>query len=112
MKEIRIDQKPLSINEAWQGKRFKTSKYKRYERDLLLQLPKKITIPKMISIHFHFGFSNKLSDIDNPVKPLLDILQKKYGFNDSQVYELQVTKTITEKGKDFIRIWIDSVIPF
>lgn len=31
----RIDIKTLSVNEAWQGKRFKTEKYKLYQNTLL-----------------------------------------------------------------------------
>ena len=27
-KIVRIEMKPLSVNEAWQGKRYKTEKYK------------------------------------------------------------------------------------
>ena len=37
--------KPLSINECFKGRRFKTDKYKRYERELLLILPA-LKVPK------------------------------------------------------------------
>jgi len=37
---MRINYKPLSVNEAWQGKRFKTKAYKDYEKSLMLLLPK------------------------------------------------------------------------
>lgn len=94
--------KPLSINEAFQGRRFKTPKYKKYERDVLLLLPN-LDIPKEpLKITFTFGFSNKQSDIDNPVKTIMDIMQKKWGFNDSQVYELNLKKVIVHKGKEYI----------
>lgn len=99
--------KPLSVNEVWQGKRFKTTAYKNYERSMLLLLPN-IIIPKAkIKIYFEFGFSNPQSDIDNPVKPILDILQKKYKFNDSQVYEMNVKKEIVKKGSEYIKIEIE-----
>ena len=59
---VRIDMKPLSVNEAWQGKRYKTEEYKQYENTLLWLLPK-IKIPEPpYEIHFRFGFSNSLSD--------------------------------------------------
>ena len=42
---VHIDIKPLSVNEAWQGRRYKTPKYKQYQETLLWLLPK-IKIPK------------------------------------------------------------------
>ena len=38
---MKINIKPLSVNKAWQGKRFKTKKYKAFETELLLKLPHK-----------------------------------------------------------------------
>jgi Holliday junction resolvase RusA-like endonuclease len=94
--------KPLSVNRAWQGKRFKTPIYKKYEHALMVLLPRLNVPSTKLAIDITFGFSNKGSDIDNPLKPFLDILQKKYNFNDSHVYELNVRKVIVEKGLDFI----------
>ena len=93
---------PLSINKCWQGKRFKTKVYKSYETELLLKLKNiKISSGKLKLI-ITFGFSNKLSDIDNGLKPFIDILQKKYKFNDRMIYELIVIKEIVKKGEEFI----------
>ena len=76
---MKIEIKPLSVNEAWQGKRFKTAKYLSYEKELMLLLPK-INIPSTpLVLSVNVGYSNKLSDIDNCIKPFQDILQKKYG---------------------------------
>ena len=99
---MRINIKPLSVNEAWQGKRFKTKKYKQYERDVLLMLPKvKINdVPMMLAINF--GFSNKMSDIDNPVKCFVDCLQKKYGFNDRNIHRMILVKEFVKKGDEYI----------
>ena len=81
-----IDIKPLSVNQAWQGKRYKTDKYKAYEWAVSMKLPKEIDIPEgELELHLHFGFSSTLADFDNPVKPFVDILQKKYGFNDKRI---------------------------
>lgn len=97
-----VDIKPLSVNEAWCGRRYKTKDYKLYEIQVLLLLPK-ITIPDgKLKITIHFGMSNSLSDIDNPVKMFVDILQKKYGFNDNRIYEMNLIKKIVDKGDDFI----------
>lgn len=104
-----IKMKPLSVNNAWQGKRFKSPAYTLYERSVMLLLPK-LEIPDgNLQIDFEFGFSNKASDLDNPIKPFLDILQKKYGFNDSRVWKATVLKTIVKKGDEFIKFNIFSI---
>lgn len=38
---MRIDLKPLSVNEAFKGQKFKTDKYKIYQKKLLRILRKK-----------------------------------------------------------------------
>jgi Holliday junction resolvase RusA-like endonuclease len=113
MIQFKINEKPLSVNQAWQGKRFKTPIYKAYEKEMLLRMPAgKIETDQMLRVEFFFGFSNKASDLDNPVKLLLDIAQKKYGFNDSNVYELNVRKCIVKKGEEFLHMGIYNLLPF
>lgn len=100
--------KPLYVNEAFKGRRFKSDKYKSYER-FLLQYLKKIDNASFVGkleIHFKFGFSSKLSDLDNPVKPLLDILCKHYGFDDRQVYKIVLEKEIVKKGNEYLEFII------
>lgn len=97
--------KPLSVNKAWQGKRFKTPDYKRYERDVLKILPPALKIPPgKLELHLHFGFSSTLADFDNPVKPFVDCLQKKYGFNDKLIRRciIEVDDDLP-KGSEFIK---------
>ena len=107
--EVRMDKKPLSVNECWQGKRFKTRKYLGYEKELLLTLPKFKLPEPPYKISFEFGFSNVMCDWDNPVKPLQDILQKKYGFNDKDIVEATVKKTKTKKGEEYFTFKIESL---
>lgn len=102
----KLNIKPLSVNNCWQGKRFKTVEYKKYERDLLLMLPKKTFKFDKFSIEIEFGFSTILSDIDNPLKPFIDILQKKYTINDRDVYSLSVSKKVVPKGSEYIKFKI------
>ena len=98
----KINIKPLSVNEAWQGRRFKTDKYKKYESDLLLLLPK-INIPNPpYRLNIIVGFSNKASDLDNILKPFLDILQKKYSINDKHIEILHIEKQLVTKNNEFI----------
>jgi Holliday junction resolvase RusA-like endonuclease len=102
--------KPLSVNECWQGQRFKTKKYKIYEQELLLTLPAFNLPPAPYSIYFEFGFSNVLSDYDNPVKPLQDILQKKYQFDDKEIFEARIVKKKVAKGQEYFIFKITTFI--
>jgi len=94
--------KPMSVNSAWCGKRFKTPEYKDYELEMHYILPKKIELFDKMKLIIKFGFSRINCDIDNPVKPFLDILQKKYGFNDSKIWKLEIEKNKVNKGKEYI----------
>lgn len=102
--------KPLSVNECWQGRRFKTDKYLAYEIAALLMLPQIKLPPPPYEIYLTFGVSNSLSDWDNPVKPFQDILQKKYGFNDREVLRATVEKVLVKKGAEYIHFNIYTYI--
>jgi Holliday junction resolvase RusA-like endonuclease len=107
---MRIEIKPLSVNDAWKGRRFRTDKYKDYQKEIALKLPNiKNDFQGNLKINIVFGFSSKGSDIDNPLKPFLDCLQKKYGVNDNQIYELHVKKEIVKKGYEFINFEITNL---
>ena len=100
---MRVDIKPLSVNQAWQGRRFKTPEYKAFERAVLLLL-KPCKIPEgELEIQLQFGCA---FDFDNPVKPFIDCLQKKYGFNDSRIKKATIEVVAVEKGKEFIEFEI------
>jgi Holliday junction resolvase RusA-like endonuclease len=102
--------KTLSINKAFQGRRFKTAEYKAYEEELLYNLPACLSFPNApYSFSFEFGFSNKASDIDNPVKILVDIMQKKYGFNDKEIYHMTLEKKIVSKGEEYFKLEIKTL---
>ena len=51
-----------------------------------------ITCP--VEVEIHFTFKTKASDIDNPLKILLDSLQGIWYARDSQIYKLTVVKKI------------------
>jgi len=105
---VKIDIKPLSVNECWRGTRQKTVKYLRYQNDLLFLLPNSINLPDPpYKVVYEFGFSSIASDIDNPVKPLQDILSKKYKFDDKLISEIRVTKTKVAKGKEYLKFQIE-----
>ena len=105
----KVNINPLSVNKAFKGRRFKTDEYKRYEKDVLDNLPA-LKIPKgRLFVIINFGFSSKLKDIDNPVKLFIDILQKRYNFNDRDIFKLNVQKEIVKKGKEYIKFEIKSI---
>ena len=99
---VKVDIKPLSVNKAWRGTRYKTPEYNQYQKQVLSLLPNNITIPDgFLKFYYEFGMSRN-SDFDNPVKLFTDILQKKYGFNDSKIMEANIKKVIVKKGEEYI----------
>jgi len=100
---INLNIKPLSVNKAWQGKRYKSPEYKKYEIQVLRMLPD-IEIKEFKRLKITYGFSNMMSDIDNPTKLVLDLLQKKYNVNDRDLIYLVLHKVKTKKGEEFIEI--------
>lgn len=106
---MRVDIKPLSVNEAWQGRRFKTPKYNKYIADMLTILPKVDVPDGHLELEITFGLSSRAADIDNPVKCFVDCLQKKYKFDDKMIYRLIVNKEITKKSKEFIEFEIKGI---
>jgi len=109
MSFTKINIKPLSINEAYQGKRFRTKKYDAFISHIMYLLPKSIVFPNKdhIVIGLIFGFSSKSSDIDNCIKTFVDCLVKKFGVDDRNIYELHALKTIVKKGDEFIKFKIE-----
>jgi len=100
--------KPLSINEAFKGRKFRTDKYDYFIKNCLLQLPKTILIQDKtnIKLAIEFGFSSKASDIDNCCKTFIDCLVKKYKVDDRFIYEMHVFKSIVKKGEEYIKFKI------
>jgi Holliday junction resolvase RusA-like endonuclease len=104
-----INIKALSVNQCYRGRRFRTDKYKAYERELMYKLkPIKMPVGKL-KVSIVFGFSSKLSDIDNGVKNFVDILQKRYKFNDRNIYEMTLKKVDVKKGEEFIEYEIQAL---
>ncbi len=99
----KVNIKPISINECFKGRRFRTTKYDTYIRQMMFLLPPLINLPaKDIKVFIEFGYSSMLSDCDNAIKPFLDCLVKKYGFDDRYIVELNVRKKVVNKGNEYI----------
>ena len=106
----RIHVTPMSINQAYTGKRYKTDKYRIYCKivDGQLQRTALVVWPHSVfKIKLLFGVSTTLSDWDNPVKPFQDILSKRYGFNDKKIREAEVKIVIVKKGEEFIEFQLN-----
>jgi len=107
---MKLDIKPLSVNKAWKGRRFKTDEYKRYTNDIL-SLLRPCDIPfGSLELHLKWGFSSRGSDFDNPVKPFVDCLQKKYGFNDNKIKRCVIDVEHVKKGSEFIEWELKEII--
>jgi Holliday junction resolvase RusA-like endonuclease len=107
-KEVTINIKPLSVNSAFKGRRFKTKDYDIFIKNVLSMLPNNTAIDNkaLLKISITFGFSSKASDLDNGLKTFIDCLVKKYGFDDRNIYEIIARKEIVKKGHEFIKYFI------
>lgn len=94
--------KPLSANQAFCGKKVKTAGYRKYENHLIRTLPDIEIPPDLMELRVVVYYSNRNSDIDNCLKPFIDVLQKRYGFNDNKIYRIRITKVIVPKGQENI----------
>ena len=106
MKLKRLKLKPLSVNEAFKGTRFKTKAYKAFISDVFNLLPKR-KLPKLpekakLFAHYRWGFSSVLSDNDNPTKPFQDVLFERMPNDDRDVVFTILEKHIVPKGKEYI----------
>ena len=98
----KINIKALSVNTCWQGRRFKTPAYKAYEEEVLYRIKKEKVPSGKLLLRLTVGVSNKNADLDNVIKPFLDILQKKMGFNDKQIYGMDLWKEDVKKGEEYV----------
>ena len=107
IEEITIPMKPMSVNRAWQGRRFKSDEYEAYEKEMLVRLPAGRFPEPPYRIYYEFGFSRRDSDYDNPVKPTQDVLQKKYHFDDKEIFEAHIRKVLVKKGKEYVKVKVE-----
>lgn len=100
---ITINIKPLSVNEAYKGRKYKTTKCDVFKNTFKSVMPDKIDVPKgYLSIHFIFGLSSKSGDGDNCVKISQDCIAEKYKFNDKLIKRWIIEVENVKKGNEFI----------
>ncbi|WP_178124451.1 RusA family crossover junction endodeoxyribonuclease [Spartinivicinus ruber] len=106
---ITVKTKPLSVNEAFLGRKVKSKKYRDYEEILISTLPD-VSVPEgKLTLKLLVSYSNSRADIDNALKPFIDVLQKRYDFNDNKIYRLVIEKNIVKKGEEFLKF---QLIPY
>lgn len=99
--------KPMSVNQSYLGRKVKSAAYHKYEK-LVLSFLEYTPVPErgLLEINFVFGVSSKLADLDNPIKALMDLLQKLHTFNDNRVFKLSAIKKLVPKGEEFFHYTI------
>jgi Holliday junction resolvase RusA-like endonuclease len=105
----RLNLKPLSLNQAYRGRRFKTKELEDYKRAIWAILPRRSKLKGKLAVRYIFGVSSKGADADNLIKILQDALAEAYNFNDNQIYKWEVEKVITKKGKEYIEFEISMI---
>lgn len=104
---ITVRGKPLSVNQATYGKKVKTQAYRDYETGLIHTLPD-IDIPEgKLTLKLYVTYARASSDIDNALKPFIDVLQKRYSFNDNRIHKLLVEKRV-DKEKEGLKFKIEA----
>ena len=105
---VRIDIKPLSVNDAYRGRRFATKELTQYKYDLGYLLPAMEIPSGRLAVEYVFGVSSKVADGDNFIKAFQDCVAERYGFNDRVIYEWQVFKVDVPVGKEFVEYKIST----
>ena len=108
MIDVKIDAKPLTVNRAWKGRRYKTPAYKTYERELfyLLKQHKLKKVEGWVEVKYILYLKHyRISDLGNFEKPLSDILVKA-GLIDDDRFIWKMTLEKFKSDKDYIRIII------
>jgi Holliday junction resolvase RusA-like endonuclease len=94
--ELQVPIHALSVNKAFQGRRFKTNLYRAYEQELLILLPKREMIRGWIDVWYIFGMTTKtfsISDTGNMEKLLTDIIVKRgYIEDDRKILRMHLEK--------------------
>jgi len=106
---VHLDVKPLSLNNAYRGRRFKTAELESFKKAVTLLIPR-IEVPQgKLSVRYVFGVSTKNSDGDNLIKVFQDALAESYGFNDNLIYHWDVTKVDVPKGMEYIEFELSTI---
>lgn len=89
---------PLSVNQAYTGRRFNTHKKKYFTAMVKKELEycKLVDCVAPYEVHYIF-YIDKRQDIDWCIKVAQDIICDYFGINDNQIYKLIVEKRISKE---------------
>jgi len=109
MKQLEIKLKPITVNQCWQGRRFKTPAYTNWRKSFSLLLKDKSQIKGELSVILEFYIKHaSTTDTDNLIKPTLDAL-KEIGVIVDDKYITEIHAYKYKSDKEFIRITLDEV---
>lgn len=96
MKQYTLPMRPLSVNKAWQGRRYKTNDYKAWQQEAVLHLKPQVEKPLKgrlaLTVEYYIK-NDKTTDVDNLLKTLQDTLQLVGAIEDDRfIYEVHAYK--------------------
>lgn len=112
--KIKLEVSPLSVNKAWQGRRFKTKEYDYFEKAVSIVLPFSTvkTDKQELFVHYVYHIKNfAMADTFNMEKTLSDMLVKRgYILDDRYIRAGYQRKEKIAEGE---REWIDiHIVPY
>lgn len=108
----KFEMKPFSANKMYyRDKRRRTVDYNRFTDAMLLVLqenPWEFQSSELVEVVVNTFVSNKLSDLDNFIKPILDCYQAAYPeFNDRYVMKINMEKTYCPSGEEYFEVYVN-----
>lgn len=101
--------KPLSINAAFQGRRFKTKECNQYCKDVMTLLPKGKLTEGLVEVRYLFCLTNwKMTDGDNLVKVLQDCIVKAKLISDDR----KIMRYVIEKWPAKENSIVVEIVPY
>lgn len=94
---------PLSVNKAYKGRKYSTKEHKAWKSAFKIKLAEAdIGEFEQLYVFCEYGVNNMNADVDNPNKPVIDVLQEFYGFNDRYIVHLHNKKVVAGKGNEYV----------
>lgn len=101
--------KPMTVNQCWQGRRFKTKNYLNWRLDFSDRIKKGTRIKGNMAVILEFYIKHdKTTDVDNLIKPVFDAL-KESGVIEDDRFIKEVHAYKYNSDKEFIRITIENI---
>ena len=103
---------PISVNKAWQGRRFKTKEYSSWRQQMGMLLGKCSKTKGWVDVELKFYLPSrqyKTAEVDNFLKGIMDVLVEKEIIEDDRF----VKKVVVEKflSNDYeIQIQVNSCV--